>query len=470
MLKPVTDSLIDSLRAALGEKGMRDVAQRYLEEPRARWKGQAGVVVAPDTTEGVAEVVRLAAEAQVAVVPYGGGTGLVGGQVMPDGPGPIVLSLERMNRIRGVYPEENALVAEAGATLAVVQGAAEEAGRLFPLSYASEGTATIGGALAVNSGGLNVLRYGTARDLALGVEAVMPSGEIFHGLRRLRKDNTGYDLRHLLIGSEGTLGIITAASLRLVQRPAKVATALLVVPGPEAALSLLAETMERAEGTISAFEIISGAGFDFLAEAGLKVHRPFAETPDWSVLVEICTGPSADPQAFLEELFAEAFENGLVSDGVIAASEAQRLDLWHIRETIPEANRLIGAISSHDISLPLSEVAGFIAEAGAALAGRAPLRINTFGHLGDGNLHYNLFPPEGRKAAEFADLREDLSRLVYDIVVARGGSISAEHGVGRLKPEEIARYGDPARLSAMRAIKAALDPAGIMNPGAVLPP
>jgi len=470
MLNPVTDSLIDRLRRGLGEKGVREVAQRYLEEPRGRWRGQAGIVVAPDTTDGVAEVVRLAAEARVAVVPYGGGTGLVGGQVMPDGPAPIVLSLERMNRIRGVYPQENTLVAEAGTTLAAVQAAAEEAGRLFPLSYASEGTATIGGALAVNSGGLNVLRYGTARDLALGIEAVMPSGDIFHGLRRLRKDNTGYDLRHLLIGSEGTLGIITAASLRLAPRPAKVATALLVVPGPEAALSLLTETMARAEGTISAFEIISGAGFDFLAETGLKVHRPFAETPDWSVLVEICTGPSADPQAFLEELFADAFENGLASDGVIAASEAQRRDLWHIRETIPEANRLIGAISSHDIALPLTEIAGFIAEAGAALAGRVPLRINAFGHLGDGNLHYNIFPPEGRRAAEFADLREDLARLVYDIVVARGGSISAEHGVGRLKPAEIARYGDPARLSAMRAIKAALDPAGIMNPGAVLPP
>lgn len=469
MLNPVTDEFIARLREALGPKALRDVEPRYLEEPRGRWAGQAGALVAPDSTEGVAAAIALAAEARVPVVPYGGGTGLVAGQVMTDGPAPLILSLERMTAIRAVYPEENVLIAEAGATLAAVQQAAENAGRLFPLSYASEGTARIGGALSVNSGGLNVLRYGTARELALGIEAVLPNGDILHGLSRLRKDNTGYDLRHLLIGAEGTLGVITAASLRLAPRPAKVATALMAVESPEAALSLYAEAQTRAEGVISAFEIISGQGFDFLEETGLKHHRPFDAAPEWSVLVELGTGPASAPDTLLEDLFAWAFEAGLVTDGVIASSEAQRNDLWHIRETIPEANRLIGAVASHDISLPLSEVAGFIAETGPALQALAPVRVNAFGHLGDGNLHYNLFPPKGRSAGDFDNVRADLSRLVYDNVVARGGSISAEHGVGRLKPAEIARYGDPARLAAMKAIKAALDPLGIMNPGAVLP-
>ncbi|MDJ1006982.1 MAG: FAD-binding oxidoreductase [Paracoccaceae bacterium] len=469
MLNPVSDALIERLRRYLGPKALREIEPRYLEEPRGRWAGRAGAVIAPDTAEGVAEAVKAAGEARVPVVPYGGGTGLVGGQIMPDGPAPLVLSLERMTRIREVFPDENVIVVEAGATLAAVQEAAAEADRLFPLSYASEGSARIGGALSVNSGGLNVLRYGTARDLALGIEAVLPNGEIFHGLKRLRKDNTGYDLRHLLIGAEGTLGVITAASLRLVPRPARVATALMVVPGPEAALRLYVETQSRAEGTISAFEIISGRGFEFLDETGLKVHRPFADIPAWSVLVELGAGISADPEAVLEAVFAAGFESGLVTDGVVAASEAQRQDLWHIRETIPEANRLVGAIASHDISLPLSDLAGFVAETDRALTDIAPVRINAFGHLGDGNLHYNLFPPHGRTAAEFEAFRADLSRLVYDNVVARGGSISAEHGVGRLKPADIARYGDPARLGAMRAIKAALDPLGIMNPGVMLP-
>lgn len=468
MLNPVTDDLIGRLKDALGDRAIRPVEQRYLEEPRGRWAGQAGAIVAPENTEGVATAIRLAGEARVPVVPYGGGTGLVGGQVMEEGPLPLILSLERMARIRALYPDENAIVAEAGATLAAIQEAAAEAGRLFPLSYASEGSARIGGALSVNSGGLNVLRYGTARELALGIEAVLPNGEIFHGLKRLRKDNTGYDLRHLLIGAEGSLGVITAASLRLAPRPAKVATALMIVADPAAALEVYTATQSRAEGSISAFEIISGKGFDFLGETGLTYHRPFGQTPAWSILVELGMGQSGDPEATLEEVFAEAHGAGHVSDGVIASSEGQRADLWHIRETIPEANRLIGAIASHDIALPLSELARFVTETDAALKAKADIRINAFGHLGDGNLHYNLFPAKGRKAADYANVREALTRTVYDAVVAAGGSISAEHGVGRLKPADIVHYGDPARIGAMRAIKAALDPLGIMNPGAVL--
>ncbi len=468
MLNPVDDALIARLEAAL-PGAVRPVEPRHLEEPRGRWRGQAGVLVAPSSTEEVAAAIRHAGEARVGVVPLGGGTGLVGGQVMPDGPAPMLLSLARMARIRGVHADENALVAEAGATLAEVQGAAEAEGRLFPLSYASEGTARIGGALAVNSGGLNVLRYGTARDLCLGIEAVLPDGQVLHGLKRLRKDNTGYDLRNLLIGSEGTLGVITAAALRLYPRPARRATAFLAVPGPAEALALLARAGRVAGEAVSAFELISGQGLRFLGEAGLAVSHPFgAALPDWLVLTEIACSGAADPGALVEALFEEGFAAGEVLDGHVAQSEAQRAAFWALRETIPEANRRIGAVASHDIALPLSEIPGFLEEAGARLAGLGPLRVNAFGHLGDGNLHYNQFPPAGETRAAWAHLAAGASRIVHDLTVARGGSFSAEHGVGRLKVGDLELYGDPAKLDAMRRIKAALDPVGIMNPGAVL--
>ncbi|MEL6646028.1 MAG: FAD-binding oxidoreductase [Pseudomonadota bacterium] len=468
MLNPVSETLIADLRAALPPGALREVAPHYLEDPRRRYHGQAGVVVAPGSVEEVAQVVRMAHAAQVGIVPYGGGTGLVLGQVQPEGPAPILLSLERMTAIRAVHAQENALIAEAGATLADVQTAAGEADRLFPLSYASEGTARIGGALAVNSGGLAVLRYGTARDLCLGLEAVLPDGRIWHGLRRLRKDNTGYDLRNLLIGSEGTLGIITAASLRLYPRPAARATALITVPGPEAALALLARANAAFGGAVSAFELISGAGLGFLTETGLGPRQPFDTPPAWCALVEagLSTG---DGDAIMADLFAAALEAGEASDGVIAASEGQRADLWALRETIPAANAQIGAIASHDIALPLGAVAGFVEDGARAIAAIDPtIRINAFGHLGDGNLHYNVFPAPGRSREDYAPVAADVTRAVHDLVAEAGGSFSAEHGVGRLKVAELERYGDAVKLDAMRAIKAALDPRGIMNPGAVL--
>ena len=469
MTNPVTPEFAAALRARLAPAAIREVSPRYLEEPRGRWHGQAALVIAPSGVEEVAAVVRMAASAGIGIVPYGGGTGLVGGQVSPDGPAPILLSMERMRSIRQVFAQENTLIAEAGATLAEVQAAAEGAGRLFPLSYASEGTARIGGALSVNSGGLNVLRYGTARDLCLGLEAVLPDGQIWRGLKRLRKDNTGYDLRNLLIGAEGTLGVITAAALRLFPRPARRATAMIVVPNPASALAFLARTSRHAGETISAFELISGIGMAFLDETGLEHARPFADTPDWVVLVELGTAESTDPDALIERLFSEALEVGEALDGVIAQSEAQRDAFWHIRETIPEANRLIGAIASHDISLPLGAVADFMAATSAELSRIAPdVRLNAFGHLGDGNLHYNAFPATGKARDAYRDIADQITRAVHDKVAEFGGSFSAEHGIGRLKVAELERYGDPAKLSAMRAIKAALDPAGIMNPGAVL--
>ncbi len=441
---------------------------RYLTEPRGRWLGQAGTVARPRNVDEVVQIVRACATARVGLVPWGGGTGLVGGQLMPDGPAPVLLSLERMSALRAIYPEENVLIVEAGMILADVHRHARASGRIFPLSLASEGTARIGGNLSSNAGGLNVLRYGNARDLCLGLEAVLPDGSVLHGLKRLRKDNTGYDLRHLLIGAEGTLGVITAASLKLVPPPAREGTALLVVESPAAALTLLSRAQARLGGLISAFELIGGMGLRFLDEVLPDVRQPFANRPDWMVLIELGLPEGLDPVASLTALYEDGVVEGLVTDGLIAVSEAQRQEFWLIREMIPEANRRIGAISSHDISLPLGAVPAFIAAAGPALARIGDWRINCFGHLGDGNLHYNVFPQIGRTRAEHENSREAIKMLVHDMVDAMGGSVSAEHGIGRLKVGDLEKYGDPAKLAAMRAIKAALDPHGILNPGAVL--
>ena len=467
MLNPADPAFLSHLETLLPHGTLRPAAPRYLEEPRGRWMGLAGAIACPASVDEVAVIVRACAAARVGIVPWGGGTGLVGGQIMADGPLPLVLSLERMNRLRAVYPQENVALVEAGMILADVHAAAEAVGRVFPLTLASQGSCRIGGNLATNAGGVNVLRYGNARDLCLGLEAVLPDGSVWHGLKRLRKDNTGYDLRNLLIGAEGTLGVITAAALRLFPKPASQGVALLVVPDPSAALHLLALAGARLGGSISAFELISGVGLEFLAETMPNTRQPFATIPEWMVLIDLGFA-DGDPQAALTDLFAAASEQGLVSDGVVAQSQAQRAALWEVRETIPLANRAIGAVSSHDISLPLGEVAGFITRAGAALMAMGPWRINCFGHLGDGNLHFNVFPPKGQKSEDFKALRGDVKKLVHDMVDALGGSVSAEHGIGRLKVDDLETYGDPAKLAAMRAIKAALDPHGIMNPGAVL--
>jgi FAD/FMN-containing dehydrogenase len=467
MLNTCSSDFLEKLDRAL--PGMlRPVAPADVEEPRGRWTGLGGAVACPRSTAEVSRIVQACAEARVGIVPRAGGTGLVGGQIMAAGASPLIVSLERMTALRGAYPDENVLVVEAGMILQTVQEEAGRIGRLFPLSLASEGSARIGGNLASNAGGVNVLRYGNARDLCLGVEAVLPDGQIFNGLKRLRKDNTGYDLRHLLIGSEGTLGIITAASLRLFPEPAASVAALLAVPSPEAALRLLALAEGRLSGMVSAFELIHRTGYDFLAETMPEVKVPLLPLPEWSVLVDLGLPREIAPEEAMAALYAEAAEAGLVTDGVIAASEAQRASLWRIRESIPLANRRIGAVSSHDISLPLSEIAGFIPRAIQALAGIDSFRVNCFGHLGDGNLHFNVFPRPGRTRQDHDHQRDRVKACVHDLVHALGGSVSAEHGIGRLKVADLETYGDPAKLAAMRAIKAALDPAGIMNPGAVL--
>ncbi len=467
MLNSADTGFVARLAKLMGPDRVSQPEPRYLSDPRGRWHGQ-GVLVRPRTTDEVAAVVRACAGARVGIVPWAGGTGLVGGQVMPDGPVPVILSLERMDALREMHTGENVMTVGAGMILADAHRAAATAERRFPLWLTSQGSARIGGLLATNAGGINLLRYGNARDLCLGVEAVLADGSVLHGLTRLRKDNTGYDLRHLLIGSEGTLGVITAASLRLFAAEGSVQTALLTVADPAAALAVLTMAQSRLPGMISAFELIHRQGFDFMAEVMPDRRLPFDTPPEWSVLIEIDLPPALDAAAAMAELYAAAAASALISDGLMASSAAQRSQLWQLREDIPEANRRIGAVSSHDISLPLSEIPGFIAEAPAVLARIGAFRINCFGHLGDGNLHYNVFAQLGRNRADHEDQRDAVKTAVHDMVHGLGGSVSAEHGIGRLKVGDLECYGDPAKLAAMRAIKAALDPHGIMNPGAVL--
>jgi len=467
MLNGVTHRFEAQLREALPEAAFRPLTAKYLEEPRGRFAGVSGLLLVPENVDEVATVVRNCAAARVAVVPYGGGTGLVGGQVMPEGPAPVIMSLERMNAVRNLWADENVLVAEAGVILQDVQAAAEAAGRLFPLTLASQGSCQIGGNLATNAGGVNVLRYGNARDLCLGLEAVLPSGEIWHGLKRLRKDNTGYDLRDLLIGSEGTLGVITAASLRLFAQPAAEGAALMVVPDPVAALALLGLAQDHCGEAVSAFELINGMGLRFLAETMPEVRLPFAEVPEWMVLIDLGVAQGQDADAMLEALFGDAHERGLVLDGLVAQNTAQRSQFWAVRESIPEANKRVGSIASHDVSVPLSLVPEFISRGAELLAAVGDFRINCFGHLGDGNLHYNMFPQVGQSRDYYSDLRGEITEVVHDLVAEMGGSFSAEHGIGRMKVADLARYGDPAKLAMMRSVKAAFDPVGNMNPGVI---
>ena len=460
--------IMTRIAALIDPAAIRAAGPSYLEEPRGRWQGKALGVAAPGTAEEVAAILRLCSETGTPVIPYGGGTGLVGGQLAEEGAAPLILSLERMRAIRSFDVEAGTMTVEAGVILQEIHTTAEAQGWIFPLTLASQGSARLGGLLATNAGGVNVLRYGNARDLVLGVEAVLADGTVINTLSPLRKNNMGYDLRHLLIGSEGTLGVITAASLRLFPKPARQGAAMMVVPSPEAALTLFKMAQARAGDALSAFELISQQGLLFLDAMGPETRQPFDARPDWICLIDLGMGAGGDPEAALEALFADAFEAGLVSDGVIAQSDGQRAEFWALRENIPEANRRIGAISSHDISVPVALVPRFIAEAPARIGAVGEFRLNCFGHMGDGNLHYNVFPMPGKSSADHDNQRSAIKRAVHDLVDELGGSVSAEHGVGRLKVDDLERYGDPGKLVAMRAIKAALDPKGILNPGAVL--
>jgi FAD/FMN-containing dehydrogenase len=432
----------------------------YFTDWRRQYRAAAECVVRPASTAEVAAVVALCAREGAAIVPQGGNTGLVGGSVPTGTRREVVLSLSRMNRIRAIDPLNDTATVEAGCVLAAVQEAAARAGRLFALSLAAEGSCQIGGNLSTNAGGVNVLRYGTAREQVLGLEVVLPDGRVWDGLRGLRKDNTGYDLKQLFLGAEGTLGIITAAVLRLFPRPSATATAWIAVDSPKAAAELLGLLRERLGDRVSAFELLSRACLDAVMAHSPGTKDPLAAVHPWYVLAELAdSGEQARLRERVEEALADCAERGALRDAALAQSGEQARALWRIRETIPEAQF---TNVKHDISVPVSRIPEFVERAGGALAAAFPVEVFCFGHVGDGNLHYNVGPEA------LMPRRAEVSRIVYDTVAALGGSISAEHGLGQLKREEIRRHKDPLELELMRALKRTLDPRGLMNPGKLL--
>ncbi len=442
---------------------------KYLVEWRGLFKGTTPLVLRPATTDAVAEIVRIANETGTALVPQGGNTGLVGGQVPDRTDTEVLISLERMNKVREADPLNNTLTVEAGCTLAAIQQEAEKHGRLFPLSLASEGTCQIGGNIATNAGGTAVLRYGNMRDLVLGLEAVLPDGRIWQGLTGLRKDNTGYDLKNLMIGAEGTLGIVTAAVLKLFPRPQSVETAFAAVRDPQAAVELLAKLQEASGGQVTTFEILSRAGLDLVLRHFDSAADPLGAPHDWYVLAELSAGRNANLRDAFETALASAIEDGLVPDAVVAESETQRASLWALRENMSEAQKLEGASIKHDVSVPVSRVPDLLAKGTAAVTGAMPgIRPVPFGHIGDGNIHFNLSQPPEMDPQAFLDQWQAMNDIIHGVVAELGGSISAEHGLGRLKREEITRYKQDVALDMMRAIKQALDPNNIMNPGKVI--
>lgn len=464
------DGVLDSIRDVVGPKGWIDDPadiEPYLVEERGLFHGACAAVVRPSTTEELAAVVRLCANADLPVVPQGGNTGLVGGGV-PDGG--IVLSTARLNRIRTVDPVNRTMTLEAGVILADVQKAAEEAGALFPLSLGAEGSCRLGGNLATNAGGMTVVRYGNARDMVLGLEVVLPDGRVWDGLKGLRKNNTGYDLKQVFLGSEGTLGIITAAVLKLYPRPRVAETALVAVPTVEAALDLFNRTNEHAGDTLTAFEFMARIGIDFAVKHVPGLVDPLAERYPFYCLIRLTSAQANAPlKDTLEAILAAAFDDGLVEDAVIAASEAQANALWRIREAIPEGQKPEGGSIKNDVSVPLSCVPEFIERATGAVERAMPgIRVVAFGHLGDGNIHFNLSQPVGVDSRAFLAEWDRFDRIVADIATDLGGSFSAEHGIGRLKRIDMDRYKSEVEIDLMRALKRAFDPKNIMNPGKVV--
>ncbi|KAB2969295.1 FAD-binding oxidoreductase [Zoogloea sp.] len=442
----------------------------WLTDWRGRYSGRALAVVRPQDTAQVAEVVRLCRAAGVAIVPQGGNTGLCGGATpLMDGRC-IVLNVSRLRRVREVDPANNTLTIEAGATLAEAQAAAAAVDRLFPLSLASEGSCEVGGVISTNAGGVQVLRYGNTRDLVLGLEVVLPSGEVWSGLRGLRKDNTGYDLKHLFIGAEGTLGIVTAATLKLFPRPRATATAWLAVETPAKAVELLGRLRELAGDRVSAFELVGRPALELVLQHIGGVRDPLPASHPWYVLAEMTdSGEQAALEALLEDALARAQLEGCLLDGVVAASGQQAADLWRLRENVSEAQKREGFSIKHDISVPVSAIPEFLARAGQALENCYPgIRIVAFGHVGDGNLHYNQSQPVREENAAFIARTAEVGRVVHDIVHSLHGSISAEHGIGQLKRDLLVRYKSPVEMAMMQGVKALFDPGGIMNPGKLL--
>ncbi len=466
---PLPPDLIAKFREIVGDKyAVTDAADivPYVTEERDLFHGRSPLVLRPGSTAEVAAICKLASEHQIALVPQGGNTGLVGGQTPHNGE--VVVSMRRLKKIRDVDTASNTMTCEAGVILQVAQQRAAEVDRLFPLSLGAEGSCTIGGNLSTNAGGTTALAYGVAREMALGLEVVLADGRILNLLSKLKKDNTGYDLRNLFIGAEGTLGIITAATLKLFPKPRAIETAYVGLTSPAQALKLLAISQAEAAGTLTSFELLSEIAVDFSIHHGIDVRDPLEGKHRWYVLMEL-SSPRDDARATLEAILAKGLENGIVDDAVIATNLSQRQGFWKLRDEMSAAQKPEGGSIKHDISVPVVAVPEFIEQANAAVVRLIPgARPVPFGHLGDGNIHYNVSQPIGGNSADFLGRWHEVNAVVFDIVLKMGGSISAEHGIGVLKRDELPEVKDKVAIELMRSIKAMLDPLGIMNPGKVL--
>ena len=466
---PLSPELIACFRAIVGDKyAVTDAADiaPYVVEERNLYHGRSPLVLRPGSTTEVSAICKLASEQKIALVPQGGNTGLVGGQTPHHGE--VVVSMRRMDKIRDVDTASNTMTCEAGVVLQIAQQKASEVDRLFPLSLGAEGSCTIGGNLSTNAGGTGALAYGVAREMALGLEVVLADGRVLNVLSKLKKDNTGYDLRDLFIGAEGTLGFITAATLRLFPKPRAIEAAYVGLKSPAAALELLSISQAEAANNLTSFELLSETAVDFSVRHGIDIRDPLQSKHPWYVLMEL-SYPRDDARAALEAILTKGMEDGIVDDAVIAANLSQRQAFWKLRDEMSAAQKPEGGSIKHDISVPVAAVPAFIAEADAAIVKLIPgSRPVPFGHLGDGNIHYNVSQPIGANTADFLARWHEVNAVVFEIVLRMGGSISAEHGIGVLKRDELPEVKDKVAVELMRSIKAMLDPLGIMNPGKVL--
>jgi len=466
---PLPPELIAQFRAIVGDKyAVTDVADiaPYVTEERGLFQGRSPLVLRPGSTAEVSAICKLATEHKIALVPQGGNTGLVGGQTPHNGE--VVVSTRRLDKIREIDTASNTMTCEAGVVLQVAQQRASEVDRLFPLSLGAEGSCTIGGNLSTNAGGTAALAYGVVREMAIGLEVVLADGRILNGLSKLKKDNTGYDLRNLFIGAEGTLGIITAATLKLFPKPRAVETAFVGLKSPADALKLLSIAQNEAAGTLTSFELLADIAVDFSVRHGIDIRDPLDTKHRWYVLMELSSSRD-DVDTTLESILAEGMDQGIVDDAVIAANLSQRSAFWKLRDEMSAAQKPEGGSIKHDISVPVAAVPDFIEQANAAVVKLIPgARPVPFGHLGDGNVHYNVSQPVGADTADFLGRWHAVNAVVFEIALRMGGSISAEHGIGVLKRDELPEVKDKVAIEMMRAIKAAFDPLGIMNPGKVL--
>lgn len=466
---PLASELVDQFRKIVGDRhAITDAAdiEPYVTEERNLFHGRSPLVLRPGSTAEVSAICKLASAHNIALVPQGGNTGLVGGQTPHNGE--VVVSLRRLDKIREVDTASNTMTCEAGVVLQIAQAKAAEVDRLFPLSLGAEGSCTIGGNLSTNAGGTAALAYGVAREMALGLEVVLADGRVLNTLSKLKKDNTGYNLHNLFIGAEGTLGIITAATLKLFPKPRAVETAFVGLTSPAAALKLLTIAQGEAANALTSFELLSEMAVDFSVRHGIDVRDPLEAKHPWYVLMEL-SSPGEDARTPLETILARAMEEEIVDDAVIAANLTQRAGFWKLRDEMSAAQKPEGGSIKHDISVPVAAVPAFIAEADAAVVKLIPgARPVPFGHLGDGNLHYNVSQPIGANTADYLARWHDVNAVVFEIVLRMGGSISAEHGIGVLKRDELPEVKDKTAIELMRSIKAMLDPHGIMNPGKVL--